>query len=138
MHYPYPDPDPHPDPDPGPSHDPSYNPNPDPQPAHDHDPDPDPYPDPYLDLDLDLSLYIQTLTLTLNLLNSSNNHDGCNAVYETITRNLNITRVKHTSPYHSDHVIKLCHSRVKYKTLILEVVCIGVRIGLVWVAGFQN
>jgi hypothetical protein len=68
-----------------------------------HDPDPDPYPDPYPDLDHDpdldlhpdLSLYIQTLTLTLNLLNSSNNHDGCIAVYGTITRNLSITCIQH-------------------------------------------
>ena len=96
------------DPNPDPDHDPNHDPDADP--GHDYGHDPDTYPDLDLDLDPDLRLYIQTLTLTLILLNSSNNHDGCTGVYATITRNLSITCIQHTSPYHSNHIIKLFHS----------------------------
>jgi hypothetical protein len=77
-----------------------------------------------LDLDPDLSLYIQTLTgLTLNLLNSSNNHHCCNAQYETITPNLTIRRIQHTSPYHFNCTIKRFHS-LNFLTLsMLAITC---------------
>ena len=73
-------------------------------------------------MDMILTLTL-TLTLTLNLLNSSNNHDGCNAVYGTITRNLSITCIQHRSPYHSNHIIKPFHY-LNFVTLpILAITC---------------